>query len=77
MPESHESLPQTGEDVERYVRINRMLEAYFPEDIDFVLQQLHDDEDEMNFLYGQLLEIGENPDEVFAEYGITEATDEV
>ena len=77
MPESHEFLPQSRADMERYMRINRMLEAYFPEDIKFVLEQLQDEEDEMGFLYGQLLEIGEDPNEVFAVYGITEETDEV
>ena len=73
MPESHESLPRNSNEIQRLLRIDRLVGDYFPEDVDFILRQLTDEEDVINFLYGQLLEIGEDPDEVFAQYGITES----
>ena len=73
MSKSHESLPRNSNEIERRPRIDRLVGDYFPEDVDFIVQQLKDEEDEINFLYGQLLEIGEDPDEVFARYGITES----
>jgi hypothetical protein len=77
MPEPHEPLPQNADDMERFVRIDRLLEDYFSDDIKFTLEELEDDEDVMEFLYGQLIEIGEDPDEVFERYGVTEGDDEV
>ena len=52
--------------------INRLLETYFPDDVGFILDQLKDEEDVIGFLYGQLLEIGEDPGDVLAQYGILE-----
>lgn len=72
MPESHESLPATSNDMERLVRVDRLVNDLFPDDVPFILEQLHDEDDIMGFLYGQLLEIGEDPDDVLAQYGITE-----
>ena len=73
MSKSHESLSRNSNEIEQRPRIDRLVGDYFPEDVDFIVQQLKDEEDEINFLYGQLLEIGEDPDEVFARYGITES----
>jgi hypothetical protein len=77
MPESHEYLPQNSDDMERLLAIDRLIESYFPDDTQFVLEQLRDEEDVVSFLYGQLLEIGEDPEEVLLRYGITEESDEI
>ena len=77
MHESQEYLPQNSDDMERLHAINRLVEEYFPEDVQFVLEQLADEEDVVGFLYGQLLEAGEDPDEILVRYGITEESDEV
>ncbi len=71
-PESREVLPQSSDDMERLMGINRLLETYFPDDVGFILDQLKDEEDVIGFLYGQLLEIGEDPGDVLAQYGILE-----
>jgi hypothetical protein len=71
-PESRESLPQTNAEMERLIRIDRLINAYFPDDVEFIMAQLKDEEDVINFLYGQLLEIGEDSDEVLIHYGIIE-----
>lgn len=68
----HEALPQSAADMERLVRIDRLVNDYFPEDVQFMLEQLLDEQDVNGFLYGQLLEIGEDPDDIFERYGITE-----
>lgn len=67
-----ETLPQTPADMERLVRIDRLVNDYFPDDVPFMLEQLHDEQDIIGFLYGQLIEIGEDPDDILALYNITE-----
>lgn len=47
-----------------------LIDNFFPEDSDFLAGL--DEEDKLGAVYGQLLEIGEDPDEVFARYGITD-----
>ncbi len=71
-----EHLPQTSDDVERLMAMHRVVERYFPDDIKFILEQLHDEEDEISFLYGQLLEIGEDSDEVLIQYGVIERNED-
>ena len=77
MPESHEYLPQNAAEVERLLATDRLIRDYFLEDAQFILEQLEDEEDITSFLYGQLLEIGEDPEEVLARYGVTETNNEV
>lgn len=71
-PESHNALPQTSGELEIVMGIDKIIAAYFPDDVEFILQQLKDEEDVLAFLYGQLNDIGEDADEIFAQYGITE-----
>ena len=77
MTESHERLPQTSDEMEKLMAIDRLVNTYFPDDIQFILEQLKDEEDVISFLYEQLLEIGEDPDEVLEKYGITESGNEI
>ena len=72
-----EGLPQSKAELESTLAVDRLIRDYFPEDIGFILEELADQEDLLGFLYGQLLEAGEDPDEVLERYGITEATIEV
>ena len=58
--------------MERRIRVDRLINDFFPDDVPFILEQLKDEDDIVGFLYGQLLEIGEDPDDVLAQYGITE-----
>lgn len=73
MVDKYESLPQTDNEMERLVRVNKLVGDYFPEDIKFILENMGDEEDIFGFLYGQLIEIGEDPDEILAQYGIIES----
>ncbi len=70
-----EHLPQEDHDLERMVRLNRLLETHFPDDIEFIMGM--DEQDALGFVYGQLLELGEDPDEVLEQHGITEDHDEI
>jgi len=65
-------LPQSTPELDRLMAMQRVVERYFPEDVEFIVRELLDEEDEVSFLYGQLLEIGEDPDEVLAQFGIIE-----
>ena len=58
--------------MERRIRVDRLINDFFPDDVPFILEQLKDEDDIVGFLYGQLLEIGEDPDDVLAQYSITE-----
>ena len=52
-----------------------LMEVYFPDDKEFVLDM--DFEDALGFVYGQLLEEGEDPMLILHEFGVTEAADEL
>ena len=49
----------------------KVIEEYFPEDMEFYLG--FDEEDLVSALYGALLDIGEDPDEVLGEFGVLES----
>lgn len=63
------------ESPETLVRMHQLIEQYFPEDVGFVVGQLFDAEDEIGFLYRQLLEIGEDPDEILIKFGVIERSE--
>lgn len=67
-----EHLPQSNEDLSRLLAIQRLVHDKFPDDEHFMLEELADEQDVNGFLYGQLLEIGEDPDEVMEQYEILE-----
>ena len=67
-----EYLPDSNEDINRLLAIQHLVHDKFPDDEKFILEQLEDEEDVNDFLYGQLLEIGEDPDEVMQQYGVLE-----
>lgn len=73
----NEPQPQSSEDLDHLTSIDRLIQDIFPDDIYFILEQLEDEDDVVGFLYGQLLDIGEDPDEVLQRYGITEAGNEI
>ena len=51
-------------------KLDEIIAEYFPDDSEF-LGDFNDD-DLLGYLYGQLIEIGEDPDKVFAKYNIVE-----
>lgn len=63
-------IPENQVEFERTVGYARIIEQYFPEDMEFTAGM--DEEELAGFLYGQLLEIGEDPDKIFNAFGITE-----
>ncbi|HEU0266603.1 MAG TPA: hypothetical protein VFQ70_03175 [Candidatus Saccharimonadaceae bacterium] len=69
--------PEMSNDDEIFLRIHQVLDAYFPEDKLFVEVEGMDTEDAINFAYTQLLETGEDPDEILREFGLTEENDEI
>lgn len=73
-----EYLPQTNEEMARLLAIERMLDERYPDDKRFVLEELADEEDVIDFLYSQLVQYGEeDPEAVLIEYGIIEENDEI
>jgi hypothetical protein len=50
----------------------KLLKDRFPDDEEFCLQNFNDEIDLLGALQGMLIEQGEDPDEIFREYGITE-----
>lgn len=71
----NEHLSQQNPEFERQAALQQLIEQYLPEDIDFLEEM--DEEDKLGYIYGQLLELGEDPDEVLHEFGVTEENDEV
>lgn len=57
---------------EVFMRVHQTLDKYFPEDKLFVEMEGMNLDDIVGFLYGQLIEAGEDPDEIFRDFGITE-----
>lgn len=60
---------------ERERGLQALIEKYFPEDSEFLADM--DGEDKLGYVYVQLLEQGEDPDEILREFGVTEVNDEV
>lgn len=71
----NELLPQSNPNLERESALWQLIEQYLPEDIEFLTDM--DEEDKLGYIYGQLLEMGENPDEILHKFGVTEEDDEV
>ncbi|HRJ06619.1 MAG TPA: hypothetical protein PK096_02990 [Candidatus Saccharibacteria bacterium] len=55
---------------EREKALRQVIEQYLPEDAEFLADM--DEEDQLGYIYGQLLEMGEDPDVILQEFGITE-----
>lgn len=70
---SGEFISSSSPEEERLPCLSRVLDAYFPEDKEFVADM--DEEDKINFVYGQLLEAGEDPEAILEEFGVTERSD--
>jgi hypothetical protein len=68
----HPAQPEL-EKSELRVCLDAVVEAFFRDDRGLYFE--YDDEDLLGALYGALLEIGEDPDEVFEQYGITEGAE--
>jgi hypothetical protein len=65
-PDSHEV--EAEQSLEE--RVGQIIAKYFPEDESW-LEEFTDIGDKLGAIYGQLVEIGEDPDEAFVTYGIT------
>lgn len=71
-----EFLPQqSNPEIEREASLAQLVEQYFPEDKEFFSEM--DFDDALGFVYGQLLEQGEDPDLILQEFGVTEGTHEI
>lgn len=62
--------PEFTNDDEIFLRLRQLFDRYLSEDILFTEVEGMDTEDAINFAYGQLLENGEDPDEVLREFGL-------
>lgn len=63
----------TNPERDRLATLAAVVEEYFPEDKEFVTGL--DFEEALGFVYGQLLEQGEDPDVVLVEAGVVEGED--
>lgn len=68
-----EFISRSNPELEREAALLRVIEQYFPEDTDFLADM--DEEDKLGYIYGQLLEAGQDPDEILQEFGVTEEGD--
>ena len=64
-----EPLPSNPER-DRFAALAALVEQYFPDDKEFISEL--DFEEALGFVYGQLLETGNDPDEVLYEFGVIE-----
>ena len=71
----NEFSPQPNPESERQAALRRIIERFVPEDAEFLDEM--DEEDQLGYIYGQLLEMGENPDEILHAFGVTEESDEI
>ena len=56
--------------------LKEVCERYLdPEDIEF-LEEMEDEDERVGYVYGRLLDIGEDPDDLFEQYGVTERDDD-
>ncbi len=69
-----EFMSRSNPELEREAALLRFIEQYFPEDTDFLADM--DEEDKLGYIYGQLLEAGQDPDEILQEFGVTEEGDD-
>lgn len=65
-----ESQPQPDFELQRERGAAALIERHFPEDKGFVMEM--DFEEALGFIYGQLLENDEDPDEILHEFGVIE-----
>ena len=57
-------------EAERRVALDQLIDQYAPEDKDFIADM--DEEETIGYLYGLLLGMGEDPDVVLKDFGVTE-----
>ena len=66
----NEFISQPNPELERGMALLRVTEQYFPEDVEFLADM--DEGDKLGYIYGQLLEMGKDPDEILQGFGVTE-----
>lgn len=55
------------------IRLKEIVRDYLElADAKFLDEELAHDDDRLGYIYGRLIEIGEDPDEVLTTYGVTE-----
>lgn len=69
-----QSQPNPEEATNHERRLSSLIEQYFPEDTEFVAGLSL--EEAIGFVYGQLLELHEDPDEILVEFGVIERGDD-
>lgn len=65
-----EFLTQPNNEEERFLRLGQLIDQYLQDDKEFLDDM--DEEDKLNYVYGALLEAGENPDMILHEFGVIE-----
>ncbi len=66
--------PPSDPELERARAFASVVEQYLPEDKEFILDM--DEEEALGYVYGMLLEMGEDPDVVLREFGVTEENED-
>lgn len=62
--------PPIDHEFERAKALAAIIEQYIPEDADFIAGM--DEDDAIGYVYGMLLEAGEDPDTILKDFGVTE-----
>lgn len=65
-----EFMPQSNPETERQENLMQLIDRYLPDDKEFVADM--DFQDALGFVYGQLLEQGEDPEAILGEFGVIE-----
>ncbi len=67
-------VPPSDPERERAQAFVNVVEQYLPDDKEFILDM--DEEEALGYVYGMLIEMGEDPDVVLREFGVTEEGDD-
>lgn len=70
-----EFLAEPGSEAERETGLRSIIEQYFPDDEEFL--ECMEEPDKIGYIYGSLLEQGDDPDVILQEFGVTEEKDEI
>ena len=73
MSEQLSTNAEQGSEFDSLAKMHEIITNFLPEDAEFLAE--FDEEDLLGTLYGLLNDIGEDPDEIFAEYSIVEPGD--
>ncbi len=71
------TLPVDPHELERIAALEAVVDQYLDKDDQLFLTEMGDESERIGYVYGRLLDVGEAPDLVLKEFGVTEEDNEV